>query len=233
MRTWQKAVGGIGMAAVLAGCGSGFADESAKTILDETEKDMKALSSLRMKGEMSNGGENLAIDMVLSTSGDCKGSMGMSNGEAEILSVDGTSYMKPDAAFWDTFAGAQSQMIQRLVGDKWVVMPSGQDVSQLCDLDEILKDMGGEEKDDEKAEVKGTEEVDGTETVQVSTVTDKGDPLTMWVATDAPHHVLKMEVTEGEEPGVITFSDFDEEVDVEKPADDEVVDLNQAGGGAG
>jgi hypothetical protein len=39
-----------------------------------------------------------------------------------------------------------------------------------------------------------------------------------------------MEVTQGEEPGMFTFSGFDEEVDVQAPADDEVIDLDQLQG---
>jgi hypothetical protein len=52
----------------------------------------------------------------------------------------------------------------------------------------------------------------------------------VWIAVDDPHHILEMEVTQGEEPGTITFSSFDEELDVQAPADDEVIDLDQLQG---
>jgi hypothetical protein len=226
MRTWQATIGGLGMAAVLAACGGGFAEESPETILEETEKDMKALSSLRMEGEITSGEEELTFDMALDTNGDCTGTMGVAGGQAEIISVDDRSYMKPDAAFWESFAGGVADQIQSVVGDKWVVMPGEQgDLSDMCDLDELLSDLGGE--DAGKAEVEGTEEVEGQETVKVSTETDEGDPLTVWISTDDPHHILKMEVTEGEEPGTITLSEFDEDIDVEAPSEDEVIDLEQ------
>lgn len=35
---------------------------------------------------------------------------------------------------------------------------------------------------------------------------------------------------EGEESGKITFSDYDEKLDIAKPGSDEVVDLSQMGG---
>ena len=63
----------------------------------------------------------------------------------------------------------------------------------------------------------------------LTTESEEGDALTAWVAVDDPHHVLKLEVTEGKEPGILTFSGFDEKPDVKPPADDEVVDLTQAG----
>lgn len=229
MKAWQTLVGGIGTAALLAACGGGgFAEESPQTILEETESDMKALSSVRMVGDIVSDGEELSFDMMVSTEGDCVGTMGVGGGEAELISVGGTSYMKPDAAFWDSFAGAQSEMIKGMVGDKWVLMGgSDGDLSDLCDLDELLEDLGSE--DEEEGEVAGTEDVDGQEAVEVRSETDEGDPLTVWVATEDPHHILKMEVTEGDEPGTIRFSDFNEDVDAEAPADDEVVDFNQLG----
>jgi hypothetical protein len=52
----------------------------------------------------------------------------------------------------------------------------------------------------------------------------------VWVATEDPHHILEMEVDQGDEPGTITFSEFDEELDVQAPAEDEVIDLEQLGG---
>lgn len=230
MRNWQKALGGGTAALLLAGCGGGgFAEESVKTIVDETEKDMKALSSVRMSGELTTDGDQLDLDMTISTSGDCEGSMSVEGGEVQILSLDGASWMKPDAAFWEATAGESAPMVQAMVGDKWVVLPEDDEgFTELCDLDELLAELGAD--DEEKGEVDGTEEVDGKETVRVLSETDEGDPLTIWVTVDDPHLILKMEVTEGEEPGTITFSEFDEELDIEAPAEDDVVDLEQMGG---
>jgi hypothetical protein len=87
----------------------------------------------------------------------------------------------------------------------------------------------GDDEDDSKAENEGTEDVDGTEAVKVTGETDEGDPVTVWVKVDEPHYILKMEVDQGEEPGEIVFSEFDEELEVEAPAEDEVIDLEQLG----
>ena len=51
-----------------------------------------------------------------------------------------------------------------------------------------------------------------------------------WIATEGKHYILKLEVTDGEEPGTITFSEFNEDVDVEAPAEDEVIDLTSVSG---
>jgi len=231
MRNWQLALGGGTAALLLAGCGggSGFAEESARTIVDETEKDMKALSSVTMTGQLVSDGEQLDIDMAISTSGDCEGSISVQGGEVQILSLDGASWMKPDAAFWEATAGESAPMVQEMVDDKWVVLPEDEGgFTELCDLDELLSSLGAD--DETEGEVDGTEDVDGQETVKVLSETDEGDPLTIWVTVDDPHLIVKMEVTEGEEPGTITFTEFDEEPDVEAPAEDDVVDLDQMGG---
>ena len=230
MRNWQMAMGGGATALLLAGCGGGgYADESAETITGDAEKEMKALSSVSMNGELTNDGQKLSLDMSVTTSGDCEGTIGLDQGTAQLLSVDGQSWMKPDEGFWQSFAGDQAAAVMQAVGDRWVVMPEEEGgFTDLCDLDSLLEEMG--EDDGDKMEVGETEDVDGQEAVMIDTESDEGDPLTVWVAVDDPHYVLKMQVTEGDEPGTITFSDFDEELDVEAPSADEAVDLNQLGG---
>lgn len=230
MKSWQAVVGGLGAMALLAACGGGgFADESPEAILDAAEKDMEALSSVSMNGQVTNDGQELELQLSLNTRGDCEGSISMEGGTAEIRSVGGQSWMKADEAFWTSFAGSSAPQITALVGDKWVTLPGDDgDFSSFCDLDEFLSDI--DDDGDSKAEAEGTEDVGGEEAVKLSAETDDGDPVTAWVAVDEPHYILKMEVTDGDEPGTMTFSDFDEELDVEAPAEDEVVDLSQLAG---
>ena len=228
MRTWQAALAGVALATTLSACGGGFAEESPEAIGEAAEKDMKALKSVRMAGELVNDGEKVSVDMALTTDGDCEGTLGIQGGETQIRSLGGETWMKPDAAFWEASAGDQAEMIQGVVGDKWVVLGDDQGFSQLCDLDELLAQTSNDE-DSDNAETEGTEDVDGTEAVKVTGETDEGDPVTVCLKVDEPHYILRMEVDQGEEPGTIAFSDFDEELEVEAPADDEVVDLEQLG----
>ncbi len=229
MRTWQAALAGVALATTLSACGGGdFAEESPDAIGEAAEKDMKALKSVRIAGELVEEGEKVSVDMALSTKGDCEGTLGIQGGETQIRSLDGETWMKPDAAFWEASAGDDAAMVQGVVGDKWVVLGDEEGFAELCDLDELLDSMNDDE-DDSKAETQGTEDVDGTEAVKVTGETDEGDPVTVWVAVDEPHHILKMEVDQGEEPGQITFSEFDEELSVEAPAEDEVIDLARLG----
>jgi hypothetical protein len=228
MRTWQAALAAVAVATTLSACGGDFAEESPDAIGEAAEKDMKALKSVRIAGELVEDGEKVSVDMALSTKGDCEGTLGIQGGETQIRSLGGETWMKPDAAFWEASAGGDAAMVQGVVGDKWVVLGDEEDFAELCDLDELLDSMNDDE-DDSKAETQGTEDVDGTEAVKVTGETDEGDPVTVWVAVDEPHYILKMQVDQGSEPGEITFSEFDEELSVEAPAEDEVIDLAQLG----
>ena len=69
-------------------------------------------------------------------------------------------------------------------------------------------------------------DVDGTEAVAVVSTDEDGESSTGYIAVEEPHHLLLIERTEGDEQGSVTFTDFDEPVEVEAPADDETVDLD-------
>jgi hypothetical protein len=218
---------GVGAIALLSGCGGNdFAQESADTIVKAASDDMKSLSSLRMQGEVTTNGEQVTIDLALNTDGDCQGSLGVMGGKAEIIQQGDQAWFKPDEAFWRATGGEQADMIISAVGDKWVVLPQGDEsFTSFCDLDSLLSDLGDGPESDSTTEG-DTEEVDGQETVIVNSKTDNGDPVKAWIATDDPHHIIKMEVDQGDEPGTISFSDFDEDLQIEAPAESDTIDLN-------
>ncbi len=137
--------------------------------------------------------------------------------------------MKPDHAFWAKQAGGQAAKIERLVGDKWVAIPSTSGLTSVCDLDNFLdklKDPGQDKTS--SATVIGTDTVDGQDAVQVRDTGKGGDQTDGWVATDDPHYLLKLEVA-GTGGGTVTFSDFDADVSIEPPAASDVADLSSAG----
>ena len=235
MRSSHRIAAGAAALALLTACGGGgdaaeddFADGSAAEILEAAAKDMKAVETLRLAGDITTDGDKVSLDMQVSSQGDCQGSMTMDGGTAEILSVGSKTWLRPDEDFWRASAPSEAEADQAIeaVGDKWVVLDQDADMSSLCDLDEFTGELDAEDASATKA---GTETIDGQEAVVIESETEEGDPLTGWVAVDGEHHLLKMEVTEGEEPGTITFSEFDEELDIQAPTDDEVADLSKLG----
>ncbi len=228
MRSLKLIAGGAGALVLLSGCGGDFAEGSLEDITKASSKDMKELKSLRLEGDVTTDGQQVSMDMQMTTDGDCQGTVGLMGGEAEFLSVGGDTWFRPDEEFWRATAADRADQIIALVGDKWVVLPPGEaDVSSFCDLDELLDEFDDEDPDDDTT--KGdTDEVHGEEAIIIEGESDEGDPMKAWIAVDGKHYILKLEVSQGDEPGIIELSDFDEDLDLEPPPDDEVVDFNQA-----
>jgi hypothetical protein len=224
----KHVVGAIGALALLAGCGSDFADGSAETIEKAATTDMKALDAVHMEGSVSQQDSEIGLDLSLTTDGNCAGSVSRGDsGSAEVVTLDGTSWFKPDEEFWRAQAGEAADQIISTVGDNWVQLPEGdQSFASFCDLDELLDQIG---EDQDNAAKKGeTEDVDGQETVKLTRdAQEGGGTVTLWVAVDDPHHILKVEQAEGESPGTFSFSEFNEDASIEAPADDEVITVEE------
>lgn len=213
---------GMALTVLLTGCGgdegdSGFEDKSADDILAAAQKAMGDLESAHIDADITSEGSQLVMDLSLSNDGNCEGSVSIDGGNLEVLQVDGEGWFKADAAFWEAQAPDEADQIIAAAGDKWIIDSDGQFTS-FCDLESFMKELATPEGDDLKKD--GTDEVDGDDVVKLTS--DEG---TAFIATDGPHHILKIEAG-GEDEGDATLSAFDEEIEVEAPADDEVVDLS-------
>lgn len=231
-RRWSGAVAAVLTLASLSACGSDFAEESsAEEIKTAAIEAMDGVDSLRMEGSIEQEQGDVSLDIAANRDGECTGSMSLAEGNAEILSVDGESYLKGDTEFWTTAAeGAEgSEQIIEQLADKWGKFPAGDGgFTEVCDLDELLADLG---EDSDSAVEKGeVGDVDGEEAVALTTEDEDGGTTTAWVATGEDHYILKLEKEGGDEPGSLTISDFNETVEVEAPPEDEVVDLSTLGG---
>jgi hypothetical protein len=227
----KHAVGAVGALALLAACGGGsdFADSSATTIQKEATKDMQALEAVHMKGSVTQQDNEIGLDLSLTTDGDCSGTVSRGDsGSAEVVTLNDTSWFKPDEEFWRAQAGEAADQIISTVGDKWVQLPEGdQSFASFCDLDGLL-DQIGDDQSDNKSKKGETEEVDGTEAIKLTRDAEEGGgTITVWVAVDDPHHILKVEQAEGDSPGSFTFSEFDQDASIEAPADDEVITVEE------
>ncbi len=229
------AVVGLGAATLLTACGGGdgdgFADKSADEIVKTAKSKMGKLQSVKVSGSVTSDGEALEIDLQASSEGDCTGTLGIAGGSTELLGVGGSMWMRPDEAFWRSSAGDNADAVITAVGDKWVVLPESDDSFQtFCDVNELLDQLLNEDGSDNSTYSKaGTEDVDGDKTVKIDNEDPEDGTSTGYVLVDEPHYLVKIEKTEGADTGEVTFSAFDEDFEVEAPADDEVVDLSQLG----
>jgi hypothetical protein len=226
-----RAVAALSVVGLLAaGCGgkdgggSDFAKQSGDKIATAAKADMKDLDEVKFSGDITSDGSKITLDVQASSAGDCTGTIGVGGGTAEIAAKDGTNWFRPDEAFWRANAGDQADAVIAAVGDKWV-LDTDSNFSQFCDLDAFFDNLFKDDKDAGGYKTTGTDDVDGDKVVKVEQKDDKGSSVG-YVLVDGKHYLVKLERTEGDEPGHLDFTDFDKKFDVTAPADDDVIDLS-------
>lgn len=209
--------------------GSGNADnggeelEGKELVLAAVEA-MQGLESVRFRASFRDAEGETSMDARVDASGNCHGTMTLAGeGSFEVLVVDDVPYFKGDDEFWASKAGQNGQVLRQLVGDKWVIDSSDPErfggFGTFCDLESLLPT---EDDASDSYEDQGEGEVDGVEAVKLGFTDDDGNEGVTHVAKEEPHYLLATEV-EGE--SYAGFSEFDEELDLEKPAPADVHDL--------
>lgn len=241
-RTTRTLFAAVALAATtsLTACGGGGDDDSdsasdaesyAKSSSDEIRADVRKamgdLTAVHLKGDFDQDGKALKVDIGIADDG-CEGEISVDDGTAEIVSVDGSTYLKGDDAFWEASTGSAeaAQMVSDQVGDKYVDLgASGASFDSFCDIDSLMDSFNSDTNDNELT-VEGTEEVDGEDTVKVKGTPDGGGESTAWVLASDPHYVVKLVATGGDTNGEMTLTDFNDVDAPEKPAADEIASLS-------
>ncbi len=206
---------------------SAFTDQTAAEIKTEVIADMQDVTSMTIQADITSGDQKIGLDLGLDSDGQCQGTLDLSEGTAELLSVGGETYVRGDEAFWSSTG---SSTIRDLVGDKWAKMPSGTTTfDSFCDLDGLLSEFA-DTKGDKPVSKGQTGEVDGEPAIELITEEDPGTTH-VWVSTsDKGHYILKIEREGGgKDKGVITLGAFNDPLDLTAPGQDEVVDLGSLG----
>ncbi|MEI7059370.1 hypothetical protein WBG06_26345 [Nocardioides sp. CCNWLW239] len=231
----------LSLAALLAGtaaCGgtassgkdTSYADESPKKILADAKASMSSLESVHLTGTGLDDGAEMKIDMTVTTSGDCTGTIGTPDGEMTLLVVDGKGWFKADRAFWKANAGADADAVLAMVGNKWVAGGDDLgDLTELCDWDELS---------DEFLELlvpstiegltikKSKDQVDGKPVIKLED--RSSEEGTIYVQVEEPHYVAKVSNT-GKDAADVTFSEFDEPTEIVAPKPRQQIDFENMG----
>ncbi|MER6974347.1 hypothetical protein ABT304_25020 [Nocardioides sp. NPDC000445] len=229
----------LSLAAIVAGsaaCGGtassgeekSYADESPKKILADAKASMSSLKSVHLSGTGLDNGDEMKIDMTVSTAGDCTGTIGTPDGEMTLLVVGGKAWFKADRAFWEANAGGDADAILAMVGKKWVVGGDDLgDLTELCDWDELS---------DEFLELLVPSTIEGL-TIKKSKDQVDGQPVikledrsseqgTIYVQAEEPHYVVKVSNT-GKEAADVTFSAFDDPTEIVAPKPRQQIDFEK------
>ncbi|MFE7762579.1 hypothetical protein [Streptomyces sp. NPDC057438] len=210
-----------------------FAGLTGGEIADKAVKATSGAESLRMKGEIEDesAGGTVQMDMAMNKKGDCAGTMSMGGeGQAELIKVGDTLYMKYDEAFLRAQSKDSSKeeadMVVDMLAGKWTKTSAAgedsKDMANFCDLDTVLADF---EDVDSNATRGKTAEVDGTPAI-VLNEKDGKDSYTLYVATKGEPYLLRVVSKSAKEPGDLVFTDFDKPVPAKAPKG-KVIDMDK------
>lgn len=231
MRTIRGVATSVALAAAVSGCSvyddlttSDFAKQDGEAIVAAADEAMQDVSSLRLTGQVRDGGEHYFIDLRVHREDRCTGTVRIGGSHIDIRRLGDRAWVKGEAGAFNRLGGGviPRSVTQRL-STSWLPL-EGRPAAALCDFDELLKtfevvdfDEERDDRDDAPATVGEESSLDGQKVVQLRASPGGGHDEMVWVRSEAPHHVVKIESTATRDGGTIAFAEFDEAVEVEAP----------------
>jgi hypothetical protein len=231
MRTIRGVATSVALAAAVSGCSvyedlttSDFAKQDADAIVAAASEAMQDVSSLRLTGQVRDGGEQYFIDLSVDRDDRCTGTLRIGGSHLDVRRLGDRAWVKGEAGAFNRLSGSSlpADALQRL-STSWLPL-DGKAATSLCDFDRLLKtfevvefdaDAGGPEA--APASVVDESSLDGHPVVQLTASPGGGHDEMVWVRSEAPHHVVKIESTATQDGGTIAFSAIGEDVEVEAP----------------
>lgn len=198
---------------------NGVAALPASDILTKAMAALRAASSVHIKGEVTDEGKPIGLDLAVTDKKDGVGTLTMAGQSVELTKIGTDVYMKADAGFWKQFAGAQGDVIATLLQGKYLKASATdaefRSLAVFFDLVAAI-DLKGEATKGETKTINGI-------TAIALTQKDSTSAGTLWVATQGEPYPLRLEGPKGE--GAIDFTDYGKPVDIKTPPADQVIDV--------
>jgi hypothetical protein len=193
---------------------------SADEIARRATADLKAVSSVHVKGSVQSSGQNIALNLSLGSQG-CTGTMGIDGqGSFVLLKIGKSLWIKPDDKFWKHAAGSDGSALVDLVSGKYI-KPSAKgsslaSIGALCDPAQFAKSFGS----DMTGMVKGTSTtIAGQSALQIK---DSGDAASAYVTVDAKPQFLRLDG--GGSNGRLDFTDYNAPLHLTPPPASKTLD---------
>ncbi|MCX4526217.1 MULTISPECIES: hypothetical protein [unclassified Streptomyces] len=207
-----------------------FAGQNGSQVADKSVAALRTADSLTVKGSVRDEGKAIRLDMAVSKSGDCKGTMQLEGeGSFELIRNSEYVFIKADEAFYRTqvkdMPKDQADEVLKMLAGHWVksknTTEDSKDLAAMCDLDELLKEF------DKSAGAKKGKVVTegGQEALTLATRISDDDIETLYVATKGTPYLLRA-VETGKDPADLAFSGFNAPVKAEAPTGD-VIDADE------
>ncbi|GAA5137246.1 hypothetical protein GCM10023339_77310 [Alloalcanivorax gelatiniphagus] len=209
-------------ALVLSACGivdedDDFLDQGPRNMAKAAFAEMRQTTSLRILGTIEDESGRTRVDISVGDTG-CIARFWADEGQLSLIKNTDGAWLQADARFWRSEASSprEAEMLSPY-SDSWITVRDENEFTGLCDLKSFVKNFTVTEKDtDDTIRVGDVEEVGGEDAVPLHGRGKKGR-ATVWVAVDAPHHVVKMVLRKGGKKQELFLSHFGIGVDAEAP----------------
>lgn len=237
MRTIRAVATAVTLAAAVSGCSvyddlttSAFAEQDGDSIVVAAGEAMQDVSSVRLTGQVRDAGEQYFLDLSVDREDRCTGTLRIGGSHIDVRRIGDRAWVKGEAGAFNRLAGGSvPRTVLQHLSRSWLPV-EGKAAASLCDFDRLLKtfevvafDVKGGDREDVPATVGEESSMDGQTVVQVIASPGGAHDEMVWVRSEAPHRVVKIESTATQDGGTIAFSEFDEDVEVEAPAPKDVL----------
>ncbi len=205
-----------------------FVALAPEQILLDSEKEMKVLDTVQVKGQFPDGDKVVSINMSITADGECRGTMSfLGRGTAEVLRAEGRIMVKPDALFLADFGIDNAQRFFDYLDGRWLEFTDDpEQFASVCDLDEFLERDG---REGATATHQGVVTVAGQDAVKVR-LQEGASKETYYVMVEDPHYLLRINEAKH---AWFAYSDFDAAVDIGLPPDREIIMDSEVGNDSG
>lgn len=193
------------LALVAAGCGSsgnGEQDKSASQVWADARAATTSVSDLRVTGTITNEGQTVSLDLVMSRSGNGGGTIGVNGQDVDLVVHSGLVYMRADKKAWEEVSGGDT--MDKYAGH-WVMSPlSGSSISNFADFASSTKFLANLKPKGALTKHPGTVVWDGHRTVVIADSTR----AEIYISGTGKPYVLHLSGGDSSSSGTMTFSDF-------------------------
>jgi hypothetical protein len=196
--------------------------ESAKApaqILSDVNDAVRGAQSVHMSGSVNSDSTDIGFDVKLSADA-AKGTLTLSGNEIKLVRVGDAAYFIGSPEFYKMVGGGDAAV--SLLQGRWIKVPSADSrfasFEQFTDKGKLFSSMLQAEGTVTKS---GTRRYNGQKVIVLRDSDGGGD---LYIAASGKPYPVAI-VSTGDKQGTITFTGWDEPVDVSAPAD--AIDLSQ------
>lgn len=181
---------------------------TAERIVQQAQADTVAAPYVRVTGNVSSSGQQIAFDLTMVAGTGCRGSVTEHGvGSFTLVSLGTTVWVKPDAQFYKSEIGQNpnAQLAATLLAGKYLEDHSGSGLGSLasmCSLRSMLGSASQSSADDAGTTKAGTATIDGQRAAELVNAKQHG---TAYVTDTAKPEILQITVG-GSGGGSLSFS---------------------------